>query len=78
MPGVALETLAPGLQRTRDASIALPDGGPAFPEPQRARADSNGRPLAPEASALSTELRAQEPESKGLEPGRRAGRGRKR
>jgi hypothetical protein len=28
-------------------------------KPQRARADSNGRPLAPEASALSTELRAQ-------------------
>src|ERR1700737_2713819 len=27
-------------------------------EIQRARADSNGRPLAPEASALSTELRA--------------------
>ena len=26
---------------------------------ERARADSNGRPLAPEASALSTELRAQ-------------------
>src|SRR5438105_15561636 len=33
----------------------------------RARADSNGRPLAPEASALSTELRAQgTPDSKGL------------
>jgi hypothetical protein len=27
-------------------------------KPERARADSNGRPLAPEASALSTELRA--------------------
>jgi hypothetical protein len=29
-----------------------------FPSMERARADSNGRPLAPEASALSTELRA--------------------
>src|SRR5947209_10421911 len=32
---------------------------------RRARADSNGRPLAPEASALSTELRAQGPEFTG-------------
>jgi hypothetical protein len=33
---------------------------------QRARLDSNQRPLAPEASALSTELRAPEPEFTGV------------
>ena len=32
---------------------------PEWTIPERARHDSNVRPLAPEASALSTELRAQ-------------------
>ena len=45
---------------------------------RRARQDSNLRPLAPEASALSTELRAPEPESTGpvgITPGPRGRRG---